>query len=158
MQPKSDLETMSKEYVAIEMKTCPFCGDEFSAGVLIQKNLRKIFDETTVNTGFEPCDGCNGYINEGMFALIEVDPSKSKIEVDNGVEILRNEGAYRTGKMAWVSKQIFLAIYTNLTFGSEPSGIPAMFVESGTLAYIEKKIEEWRQETNASDGENGLVN
>lgn len=113
---------MAKSHVGMGAMTCPVCGREHSESVLLHKQLKEVFPDSSnqkVHTGYELCPEDKEKHEQGYVALIEVDPSKSDI----------NKGVfYRTGDMAHMRRDAAKEVFV----GQDVS-MPIMHVEIGIL-------------------------
>lgn len=89
-----------KSYVTLEQHVCTVCDKPFDTGVLLlDKRLQERFDRKTV-TGYGLCEEHQKMKDDGFIALIECDPSKSKIETGpDGVDSALAEDVHRTGNI-----------------------------------------------------------
>ena len=132
---------MSKSYVTMEQHQCPACGECYDTGViLMDRRLLPSFERYTV-TGWEMCKDCMKNIADGLIALIEVDPKKSKIEAamlsgsndpDCAGSITPNN-AHPTGRMMWIPLKAIEESHR------PPSGQGMVYVEPGVLEIITKQ-------------------
>jgi hypothetical protein len=94
---------MTKSYVTLEQNVCHICGKTFDTNsILMDRSLRDRFDHHTI-TGYGICPEDQAKLNEGYYALIAVDPNKSR-EANGRV---LPEHAYRTGAMVWIRRAAY---------------------------------------------------
>ena len=88
-------------YVAINNNICPICGKE-EEQILLDKKLRDdAFNKMTIDSSYL-CENCSKHIDNGMVALIGIDPSKSGNANNN---LIKAEEAYRTGKFLFIKRE-----------------------------------------------------
>jgi hypothetical protein len=134
---------MDKSHVSLEMKVCIVCGHKYSAGVLIQKNLRPTLERETV-TGYGMCEEHQKLSDDGYLALVGIDPTKSEILPNGNV---KPEGVYRTGNVAHIRRTIMHQVID----AKLPDGQEVVFVEDEVIHMLKKRIEEdnTREETES---------
>jgi len=125
---------MDKSHVSLEMKVCIVCGHKYSAGVLIQKNLRPTLERETV-TGYGMCEEHQKLSDDGYLALVGIDPTKSEILPNGNV---KPEGVYRTGNVA----HIRMAIMHQVINAKIPDGQEVVFVEDEVIHLLKARMEE----------------
>lgn len=95
---------MEKSHVTMEEHICPICGNKHDTGaILLDKHMRKRFDRKTA-TGYGICKDCQEKLDAGFIALVEVRNA-------SGRSTLKQEEAYRTGRMVWMQKSVALQIF-----------------------------------------------
>src|SRR3989304_5638152 len=98
-----------KSHVSLERLACRVCGKTFDSGaILLDRQLRPVFDRFTV-TGYGTCPDCQACIDKNMIALVGADESKSDHTSNGNIKL---EGAYRTGKILWVNRDVLAQIIT----------------------------------------------
>lgn len=134
---------MDKSHVSLEMKVCIVCGHKYSAGVLIQKNLRPTLERETI-TGYGMCEDHEKLSKDGYLALVGIDPTKSEILPNGNV---KPEGVYRTGNVAHIRRTIMHQVID----AKLPDGQEVVFVEDEVIHMLKKRIEEdnTREETES---------
>lgn len=125
---------MDKSHVSLEMKVCIVCGHKYSAGVLIQKNLRPTLERETI-TGYGMCEDHEKLHKDGYLALVGIDPTKSEILPNGNV---KPEGVYRTGNVA----HIRMAIMHQVINAKIPDGQTVVFVEDEVIHLLKARMEE----------------
>jgi hypothetical protein len=144
---------MEKSYVTVEQYACPVCGKTFDSGnLLLDKRMRDRFEMKTT-TGFVLCPEHERMKNDGYVALVECDEKRSKMTTDvNGNTSVKQEDAYRTGRLMHVRAEAFKRIFN----------VP---VPKGMIVFIEPEVfdklqplgmpqEEWENQNNQSDQNN----
>jgi len=87
---------------------CEICGEKFESGeILIHKHLSDIPKEKTI-TGWGICPKDQELLDKGYLHLVEADPKKSSF-LDNGN--MSKEGAYRTGRIAHMKREVASDIF-----------------------------------------------
>ena len=95
----------NKLEVAIVNEICPICCKETKHSLvmntLLNKNQAKKIKEMHGKTiGFsDPCEKCQGHLDNGYIALLGIDPEKSVKEYK-----VKLENVYRTGILIWIKK------------------------------------------------------
>jgi len=122
---------MEKSYVTMERKVCPVTGKTFGSGdILFDKHLRNRFDMSTI-TGWQICPKVQEQLDKGYIALVEADSEKSEF-LPNGN--IKPEGAYRTGVVAFIRKEVADRIF------NMPIDTPFVFVDPGVIPLIQSKM------------------
>lgn len=88
-------------YVALNNNICPICGKKDESILMDMKLRDNAFDKKTVESNYI-CENCLGYIDNGMIALIGIDPSKSGNANNN---LIKAEEAYRTGEFLFMKRE-----------------------------------------------------
>lgn len=115
-----------KSGVAMEMASCPVCGQEHPIGVLIHKRLKPIENQTTE---IRMCPEHQELADKGYVALVAVDPEKSKPE--QGV-------FYRTGEVMHMADRMFKEMFPGMEY---PEGLPVCHVEEEVIKLINAAYE-----------------
>ena len=106
-----------KSYVTLENNICQVCGKQHdhNCGILLDLHMRDQFERVTVS-GYGLCEECDAHSQSGLIPLIEADnpPIGST---------LKPEEANRTGRIFWISAQLFAKIFN---FDSIP---PIAFID-----------------------------
>lgn len=116
----------NKSGVAMEMASCPVCGNEHPIGVLIHKRLKPIENQTT---SIRLCPEHQELADKGYVALVAVDAEKSKPE--QGV-------FYRTGEVMHMADRMFKEIFPGMTY---PEGLPVCHVEEEVIKMLSEAYE-----------------
>jgi hypothetical protein len=119
---------------------CVVCGTLYETGEIAaipHKDLKKMTDEQrasryVVSPDWGLCKEHAEMHEKGYIALVEADPEKS--------ETLDAEGAYRTGAMAHIIREVAEEIFTGLPGGALVG--PIMFVEPGVIDKLQKMQEQ----------------
>lgn len=125
---------MDKSHVSLEMKVCIVCGHKYSAGVLIQKNLRPTLERETI-TGYGMCEEHQKLSDDGYLALVGIDPTKSEILPNGNV---KPEGVYRTGNVAHIRRTVMHQVID----AKLPDGQEVVFVEDEVIHLLKARMEE----------------
>ena len=97
-----------KSHVSMEQHICIVCGKPFDTGsILLHKRLRQVLERHTV-TGMGMCPEHAALRDQGYIALIECDPSKSKIAGDT---VKNHNDAYRTGVIVHVKAEAWRKLF-----------------------------------------------
>ena len=129
---------MSKSHVSLEQKICPVSGKTFDSGaILFDTRIRggKLMEsmERHTTTGIEISPEVQEQLDKGFVAMVGVDESKSQ-RMPNGN--LNPEGAYRTGKIAYVKKEAAKDI-----FNMDVDNIPFAYCDDEVIAHLEKMMQ-----------------
>jgi hypothetical protein len=130
---------MTKSIASLEQHCCLVCTKLYDTGsVLVQsRNIDKPkLDMHTVN-GWGLCPEHQGLYDQGYFALVGADPSKSET-LPNGKSPVN--GAHRTGKLVHVRRAFLPRLFTNPI----PDEAPMAFVEDGIIDTLEQLEQERR--------------
>lgn len=125
-----------KSYVGMAYKVCPITNEEWETGeLLLDRRMKDSLEKKTI-VGYGFCPEVQEKLDQGYVALVEIDPDKS-----GDATILRQtmkmEDAYKTGRVAYLRKQIakdMLGITTKMSYID-----PKMFEH---LIELEQKIED----------------
>jgi len=131
-----------KSFVGMGVEVCPCCGNEHNESVLIHKQLRKVFEDRITNKNFMGwliCDACQTQFDDGRVGLVEADPLESTIEEDGSI---KPEGAYRTGQILWIKREVFTEIF-DVPLEDENF----MFIDPQVVAHLKSLMSE-----EANDG------
>lgn len=91
-------------FIAIEQYRCKACGNVYDArSILLDKKLQKILKNRMI-TKDGVCEECRKKMDDGYIALIEINSKKSVLA--EGTRVTRPENVYRTGRIAWIKKQV----------------------------------------------------
>lgn len=96
----------SKLEVAIVNEICPICCKETGHSLVMntllnESHAKKVKEMHGKTIGFsDPCEECQGHLDNGYIALLGIDPEKSSAE-DGTVKL---ENIYRTDKFVWLKK------------------------------------------------------
>ena len=124
-----------KSHVSLEQHLCLVCGLNFdTGGILFDRRLRQSMQRHTV-TGWGMCREHRRLFEEGFVALIECDPERSGVPVDQ--DHMRPEQAWRTGRLAHLKRET-LARVTHVTLAPD---VPCVFVEPGVIEQLRAMIE-----------------
>jgi hypothetical protein len=94
-----------KSHVSLEQKCCPICGKTFDNGtILLDRRLKQSLEHHTV-TGYDICEAC---IKPGFLSIVICDESKSTF---NSKGRLTPEGAYKTGEVIYIKKEVASQIF-----------------------------------------------
>lgn len=119
-----------KSYVTMEQRLCVVCGKSYDTGTLfMDKRLRDIFEMHTT-TGYGMCPEHQKLKDEGWVALIECDPTKTKVK--NG-HVAHVAEAYRTGEIMHMK----LAAYEG-TFNGPPPPNMVAFIEPAVMKALKR--------------------
>ena len=100
---------MDKSYVGMEQKICSICGVKYDTGaILLDKRLKPTLEQYTV-TGVGTCSSCEEQSGKDFIACIVIDPERSEVPM-NG-ERVDHSKVYRTGKMVWIRRRAFKALF-----------------------------------------------
>ncbi len=92
-----------KSYVSMEAAVCPACGREHETGaLLLDRRLRPRFERVTV-TGWEPCETCQGHIDDGRVILVAIE--------EPATDLVRPEDAIRTGALCYIREAAFEHVF-----------------------------------------------
>lgn len=116
----------AKSGVAMEMASCPVCGQEHPIGVLVHKQFKPIENQVTQ---IRMCPEHQALADKGYVALVGVAPEKSKPE--QGV-------FYRTGEVMHMADRMFKEIFPGMEY---PEGLPVCHVEQEVIAALSKAYE-----------------
>lgn len=94
-----------KSYVTLENKICQVCGKQHDhdCGVLLDRHMCERFERVTIS-GYGLCAECEANAKSGLTALIEADNSSAG-------STLKPEEANRTGRIFWISPQLFKKVF-----------------------------------------------
>ena len=129
---------MSNDFVGIQVMTCQVCGREHSNGasILINKRLKPVKDEE-LKGGYHLCQEDQEMFDKGYIALIEIDPSKSKME----------EGVFwRTGELVHARREIAQSLFPDLDL----DGHPLAHVEVGVINHLRGLVSEADDDTSSN--------
>lgn len=94
---------MSKSYTAMEKKICIVCAQTYDTGaILLDKRLQESLENPTIS-GTGICPEHTKMHENGYIALVEIDPTKSKVPAKNNI---KQEDAYRTGTVAHIRREV----------------------------------------------------
>lgn len=97
-----------KSHVSIAQGICPICGTTHDTGeILLDKHLRDSMEMHTI-TGWHICPECKSKTDQGYIRLVEIDPAKSTVRPNGNID---PEGAFRTGLIMDVRKEVFQKIF-----------------------------------------------
>jgi hypothetical protein len=131
-----------KSHVSLERLACHVCGKTFDSGVILfDKRLRPVFDRFTV-TGYGTCPDCQGMIDKGCVALVGANSSKSEFLPSGN---LKEETAYRTGKIVWVLRSILVQI-----IDIDVTNLNMVFSDDEAIEKIKQIVEEAVAKRDAS--------
>ena len=131
---------MEKSYVSLDTKVCPICTKKHSVGIILDKRLKETLERNTI-TGYETCAECTTHIENNFIAFVSVDIEKS---TRNSNEHLSVEGAYRTGRIAWLKKSVAEQIFNHKI------NSPMVFASDQLIDTLEKLRNE-KKVDNGSD-------
>lgn len=121
-----------KSHVSMESKVCPICGHthQHDCRILLDSTLKDSLERETV-TGFSLCEDCQKHSDNGMLALVEIDPSKSELTSteDPDITIAKAENVHRTGTVVLIP----LALAKDLFKSSEAIKSPLIYIDAGGL-------------------------
>ncbi len=96
----------NKLEVAMVNEICPICCKETEHSIVMNTLLneyqaKKVKEMHGKTIGFsDPCEECQGHLDNGYIALLGIDPEKSSAE-DGKVKL---ENVYRTGVLIWIKR------------------------------------------------------
>lgn len=123
-----------KSHVSLEQRLCVVCAARFDTGsLLLDKRLRASMKQYTV-IGWGLCADHQKLFDEGFVALIECDPLRSGAPEADGN--LKPERAYRTGRLAHLSRESFLRLF-NLPLQDKQA---CVFVEPGVIVQLQSMM------------------
>lgn len=99
---------------ALVHEVCPICCAKTNEQIVLNQKLTKkaavqVKEMNGKTIGFSnPCDECQGHIDDNFVAIIGIDPSKSNPE--NGSVKLEN--IYRTGQLLWLKRHVAQSIFS----------------------------------------------
>lgn len=137
-----------KSHVGMEQKVCHVCGTTYDTGaILLDKRLRNTL-ESKVVTGWGLCDECGVRIGDDFIALVEViDPPQWA----RSQEMMKPEDANRTGKIAWLKRRAFRAIFNMADTGEEGKPLSMVFTQPGVIDHLEALEENRKQREDQND-------
>lgn len=124
--------------VAMVNEICPICcketGHQLVMNKILNKNQAEKVKEMHGKTiGFsDPCEKCQGHLDNGYIALLGIDPEKSSAK-DGTVKL---ENIYRTGVLIWIKKD-----KAEEVFGSQDNR-PFILVENEVFDKLGIPLEE----------------
>lgn len=133
---------MSNDFVGMQVMTCQVCGQEHSNGaaILLNKRLKPIKDEE-LKGGYHLCEEDQQKFDEGYIALIEVDPSKSRME----------EGVFwRTGEVVYARREVAQSLFPTMDL----EGHPLAHVEIGVIAHLRGMVEAMNNDVSSDPTQN----
>jgi hypothetical protein len=92
---------VEKSNVSMEVKQCDVCGEEYVAGILIDKRLKKSLERKTL-TGRGICPEHQELLDKGFIALIGIISSKS----DTNGKTMTHENAHRSGELIFLKEEV----------------------------------------------------
>lgn len=124
-----------KSHVSMEQRLCHICGATFDTGaILLDRRLAQTLKPHTI-TGYGRCDDCKSKLAEGRIALVECfAPAYARSK-------MKPEDAQRTGKIAWLRHDPFIAIFGELPRGTDGKVLSMCFVEDGVIAKLEAQCD-----------------
>ena len=132
---------MEKSYVSLDTKVCPICTKKHEVGILLDTRLRNTMEKHTI-TGYETCPECKTHIENNFVAFVSVDIEKS---TRNSNEHLSVEGAYRTGRIAWLKKSV-----AEQMFGRKINS-PMIFASDVLIDDLERLRNEAKMDNGSDD-------
>lgn len=128
---------MSKSYVAIEKEKCIVCGHDFDTGaLLLNRQLREVFDSMGVVTGWGICPPCKEFYDDEYVALVAIDESKSMAM--KGATTIKPENAYRTGEIVHLRASAFERMFNVPCRKPDGTLFPMMFVDPDVVEMLKK--------------------
>lgn len=114
---------LNGEFVALEQRQCIICDKLYETGnLLMDRQLRNIFENKYACTGFGVCPEHQKYIADGYVICLEVGNKPS----ENG-EVMKPEEAYRTGNLCFIRKEAACEIFNTLIES------PVVYLEVGVI-------------------------
>jgi len=128
-----------KAHVGMETRLCIVCGKESETGsVLLDRHLKNSLERHTC-TGYGLCPEHQKLYNDGYIALVEVDPTKSKLGPLEG-ELLPSN-AHRTGGVIHLRLEAARQIITGVgLFQLNGKMHPMLFMDAEAVAKIKSMI------------------
>jgi len=113
--------------VALTKTACPACGRSWAGDIVL--NTRSVSSKRVQElegkiTRFEMCSTCQQVVDQGGMLLVEIDPSKSKVEGDT----IAPQNAWRTGRYWGISGDAAKRIF------KDP--VPVAFIDSTIVEAI----------------------
>lgn len=122
-----------KSYVSMERHVCLVCGVAYDTGsLLLDKRLRPSLEHYTT-TGWGLCAEHQQLFAQGFVALVEFDPRRSELA---GADRIKPEGAYRTGRLAHLRRDVIGAVF-NVPIATD---LPCIFVEPGVIEQLQSML------------------
>ncbi|WP_421722522.1 ATPase [Alloalcanivorax xenomutans] len=123
-----------KSHVSLERHICLVCGNPFDTGnILLDKRLRASLERHTA-TGWGLCAEHQRLFDDGFVALVECDPERSG--KPTGTDRLKPEGAYRTGRLAHLKRDVFAGVF-NIPLAADQA---CVFVEPGVIEQLQAMV------------------
>jgi hypothetical protein len=124
-----------KSHVSLEQHVCLVCGVTFDTGsILLDKRLRASLKHYTT-TGWGLCAEHQRLFNDGFVALVECDPQRSGMP--SGADRLKPEQAYRTGRVAYLKRDVFAAVF-NVTIEADQA---CVFVDHDVIERLQTMLD-----------------
>lgn len=141
-----------KEFVAMEQKVCPVCGKRYETGaILINRRLKKVFEDRYALTGTAECDDCKKFLDNGYVALIVIKNKESETK-----DRMKMEDADRTGEILFMKAEFAKHIFVGVDFAEDVKiavKIPRMaFISEEGCVKLKAQIESM-QKNPESKGE-----
>jgi hypothetical protein len=116
-----------KFYVSIERHVCVVCGVQYDTGtILFDRRLRQSLEYYTT-TGCGLCPEHEKLRQDGYVALVECDLEESGMPA--GADRLKPSEAFRTGRVAYLKRDQFAAVF-NVSIKPD---LPFVYVEPGVI-------------------------
>lgn len=118
-------------HVTVVQALCPVCGCLHETNeLMLHMELKSVFKPATYTGTHQLCQEHQKLYDEGYIALVEIDPTLSALKNNT----LKQEDAYRTGKMAHLRISKFEQIFNSpLPKNEAGATLPMVFVEPGII-------------------------
>lgn len=126
-----------KSHVSMGQQVCIVTGQTFDSGeLLLDKGLRNTLERNTV-TGWGVSPEVQERLDNGFIAMVGIESDKSE-RLENGN--ITPEGAYRTGEIVYLKKEVCIDI-----FDQAPEG-GISFVDQEVMQYLHGLYTESQEE------------
>jgi hypothetical protein len=85
---------------------CPICGNEVNTDILLHKQLKSVLEKDNYAVSPDFCEECQGHIDNGRTALIEIHGTF------NPGDTLNCETANRTGRLFFLINDVVERMFT----------------------------------------------
>jgi len=96
-----------KSYVGLDVKICIVCGQEYDAGILLDRRLCKTLNHRNI-TGLGMCEEHQKMIDEGFVHFVEARPPKNPTKT---VDVVDAKDADRTGRVFHLKREVAQEIF-----------------------------------------------
>lgn len=141
--------------VGMVHEVCPICVKEMNHQIIIPKTLNKSTkadiehaDGKAIGFSEEPCEECQGYIDDGYIAVIGFDENKSNPDLDRTVKL---GNLYRTG-LLFLKRHIVEDIFPDWT--EQKREEPFILVTEPTFDGLRNHIEQQLQKLEGNSEKN----